>query len=324
MPNSQKWTLGLPSYPENLDDRSYNFRIRGLNADFMSYAMLSLANDSKEALLDPETYMQLANQTFGVFFKHFVSDNVTSATGGNAYQPIGERLPWTLGPVISNNGNQSAYQGAMATQNDTVELPRSVTVTLHVPVEQLVMSPIAVFLCISLLTFLVVVTIVMYTANHKHYKEIPRGVDMLASTLAFVHGSERLLAWVPNAPQTKPWYKTIFSTTSPGKENRMMARMGPFTTSDGTQRWGIELVDPPTSEHVADPDSEGEHIELRTRERRIEDDTSDIGIHQGLLGNFEWEASRSTLATSDLWEQRTEDMERQTQVVGRSMDRTAN
>jgi hypothetical protein len=39
--------------------RTFDFQVSGLNLDFMSSAMLALANKSKEALLDPETYMQL-------------------------------------------------------------------------------------------------------------------------------------------------------------------------------------------------------------------------------------------------------------------------
>ncbi|KAI5270517.1 hypothetical protein E4T47_06112 [Aureobasidium subglaciale] len=81
------------SEPESMTDRSFNFGIRGLNVDFMTYSMLSLANNSKEALLDSDTFIDLANRTLGVFFKHFVSDNVTSEFGGRAYQPTGEKLP---------------------------------------------------------------------------------------------------------------------------------------------------------------------------------------------------------------------------------------
>lgn len=54
--------------------RSFNFQVRGLNLDFMSFAMLALANNSKEALLDPQTFMNLANTTFGTFFKHYASE----------------------------------------------------------------------------------------------------------------------------------------------------------------------------------------------------------------------------------------------------------
>ncbi|CAD0085301.1 unnamed protein product [Aureobasidium mustum] len=84
---------------EDLDDDLFRFRTRGLNADFMSYSMLQLANNDKEALLDLDTLINLTDKTLGTFFKHFVSENVTNTFGGNAYQMIGERLPWSLGVV---------------------------------------------------------------------------------------------------------------------------------------------------------------------------------------------------------------------------------
>lgn len=51
----------------------------------MSYSMLALVNNSKEALLNLETFIDLANRTFSTFFKHFVSNNVSSTYRGSAY-----------------------------------------------------------------------------------------------------------------------------------------------------------------------------------------------------------------------------------------------
>ncbi|KAI5274808.1 hypothetical protein E4T47_02330 [Aureobasidium subglaciale] len=73
----------LYSGSENLFDGVFNLRGPGLNTDFMSYSMLALANNSKEALLDPKTLIELANQTFGIFFKHFASEEVNSTAGGS-------------------------------------------------------------------------------------------------------------------------------------------------------------------------------------------------------------------------------------------------
>lgn len=232
--------------PEGLSDRSFNFRVTGLNVDFMTYSMLALANNSKHALLDTDNFISLANQTFGTFFKHFVSDHVSSEAGGGAYQPVGEKLPWSLGPVTIYNASTSKYQiandqGALGPENHTAPSSPFVNATIHIPVEQLVMSSISVYLCLSLLAFILLVTVVMYIANHDRIKELPRNVDTLASTLAFVHSSEKLLAWTATAPKTKPWYKALFlarsSTTDP------KARIGNFKSSDGVERWGIELID---------------------------------------------------------------------------------
>jgi hypothetical protein len=249
--------------PEDLPDRSFNFRIAGLNADFMTYSMLALANNSKHALLDAETFMESANQTFGIFFKHFVSDHITSDSGGGAYQPVGEKLPWSLGSVLDADN-----QGALGLENHTAPSSPFVNVTFHIPVEQLVMSSVSVYLCLSLLAFLLIVTAVTYVVNYGRMKELPRNVDTLASTLAFVHGSEKLLAWTATASKTQPWYKALFSNNSDTPQPK--ARIGHFTSSDGVERWGIELVDTTDYDRATEIESAVELIELQPKRRSAE------------------------------------------------------
>ncbi|KAI4723658.1 hypothetical protein E4T48_00056 [Aureobasidium sp. EXF-10727] len=239
-----------PTKPENLADRAFNFRIRGLNADFMSYSMLQLANNSKEVLLDTDTLISLANKTFGVFFKHFASENVTTSLGGNVYQPIGAKLPWSLGFVTNNtmyataSDTPTAYQGALGIENTTAPTPRSTTAILHIPVEQLVMSPTAVTLCLSLLAFLIPAIAVIFVANRDTVKKLPRDVDTLASTLAFVHGSEKLLTWVQTrSEKQKPWYTGWISRGGRAGTTAQKATMGSFQSADGTQLWGVELCE---------------------------------------------------------------------------------
>jgi hypothetical protein len=229
------------------DYRSFNFQVSGLNLDFMSFAMLALANNSKEALLDPETYMELASTTFGVFFKHYAAENITRLYGGHIYEPIGDKLPWSLGPVINETNETliSTYQGALAMDDpiDTTDL--TILATYSVPVEQLVMSPVAVYLCLSILALLVLTTVVMYSVNRNHFKALPRDVDTLASTLAFVHGSDKLLDWAQDGASTKPWYKLGSRKDKLARQQskRLMAQMGPFKDQDGNDAWGIELVE---------------------------------------------------------------------------------
>jgi hypothetical protein len=268
-------TVEYPNMPEALSDRSFNFRITGLNADFMTYSMLALANNSKHALLDTEKFMDIANQTFGIFFKHFASDHVTSDSEGGAYQPVGEKLPWSLGPMVTGNDTGNGYvykitgdQGFLGLENHTVPSSPFVNVTIHIPVEQLVMSSVSVYLCLSLLGFLLLVTAVMYVVNHGRMKELPRGVDTLASTLAFVHGSEKLLAWTATAPKTQPWYKALFSNNSDTLHPK--ARIGAFKSSDGVERWGIELVDATDYDRATETESAVELIELQPKRRSAE------------------------------------------------------
>ncbi|KAI5245604.1 hypothetical protein E4T42_06735 [Aureobasidium subglaciale] len=64
----------------------FRFHDQGLNVDLMSYAMLNIANNSPEALLDPSTLTHAANKAFGTFFQHFVCWNITERLGGYAYE----------------------------------------------------------------------------------------------------------------------------------------------------------------------------------------------------------------------------------------------
>jgi hypothetical protein len=228
--------------------RTFNFLVRGLNVDFMSFAMLALANNTKETLLEPQKYMELASTTFGVFFKHYASENITRLSGGHIYEPVSDRLPWSLGPVINETNRTlvSTYQGALA-EGDQIDTSHpTITAVYSIPVEQLVMSPVAVYLCLSILSLLVVTTIIMYSANRSHFKELPRDVDTLASTLAFVHGSDKLLDWAQDGgASTKPWYKlrSRKDKLTRQQSKRLMAQMGPFKDQDGNDAWGIELVE---------------------------------------------------------------------------------
>lgn len=79
---------------EDLDDRTFNFRMKGLNVDFMSYAALSLTSHDVEALLDPKILQSLSNRVFSTFFQHFVAENVTKDSGSNGFQPLNATLPW--------------------------------------------------------------------------------------------------------------------------------------------------------------------------------------------------------------------------------------
>ncbi|CAD0084374.1 unnamed protein product, partial [Aureobasidium vineae] len=219
--------------------RTFNFQVNGLNTDFMSFAMLALANNSKEALLDRKTYMELASTTFGVFFKHYAAENITRSSGGHIYEPIGSVINETNRTLVSN------YQGALATDDQVDTTHPTILATYSIPIEQLVMSPIAVYLCLSILALLVLTTVIMYSANRSHSKVLPRDVDTLASTLAFVHGSDRLLDWAQDGASTKPWYKLPSRKDRLARQQskKLMAQMGPLKDQDGNDAWGIELVE---------------------------------------------------------------------------------
>ncbi|THX45265.1 hypothetical protein D6D08_10427, partial [Aureobasidium pullulans] len=121
----------------------FRFQDPGLNVDLMSYSMLHLANDSREALLDPETLAEHASTTFGIFFKHFANWNITWDADWTGY----------------------VYEK---------DIPSKIDVTISVPTDQLLMSPVAAIMSMSILVFLIFVTIIMYTTNRHKYKAIPR------------------------------------------------------------------------------------------------------------------------------------------------------
>lgn len=229
---------------ENLADHSFNFRIRGLNADFMTYSMLALAGgeSSKEALLDPQEMIKKASYVFGVFFKHFVSENVTDADGGWAYQPIGARLPASLGNITDYG-----VVGRNDDRRSPVDTPRSLVAVLSTPVEQMVVSAIAVGISIGILALLGIVTVIIYAGYRREFKVLPRDVDTLASVLGFVYGSRQFLGWVGRNSSSRTWNTMEWKgryRLLPARGGGEMVHLGEFRHEDGRERWGVEIVDP--------------------------------------------------------------------------------
>ncbi|KUJ17961.1 uncharacterized protein LY89DRAFT_781079 [Mollisia scopiformis] len=218
---------------ENLSDRTFNFRLPGLNVDFMSYVSLSLANNTASPLLDPNTLGNISSTVFSMFFKHFVHSNVTTnagmyMNGSWGLQPRGAVIPSDLGPTISSLSK--AYLQDNFTASNT---PPTITTTISTRIQQLDLSPVAVFLCISILCFLMLTTAIVLGWHRKYLRLLPRDVDTLGSILGFVYASERLLA--------KSNDKTALETDAGNTE---MVRMGWFE-SRGKRRWGVEIVDRP-------------------------------------------------------------------------------
>lgn len=242
----------------------------GLNVDLMSYSMSQLVDGDQQALLNPQTLMDTANQTFSIFFKHFACFNVSEQLGGYVYAK----------PTLDHRTSDwiGAYGGP-------------VNATLNTPVDELRMSPTAAILSISILVFLIIVTIIIYTTNRREYKAILRDVDTLASTLGWVYASDRLLAWAAVAPPIEPHSlsrRAPFTTAH-------KARMGPFRDSAGNEHWGIEIVDTDTDDLKGNGKEDNssraafpavELIELQTRKHlNTYDSREDLrpDIHKRLL-----------------------------------------
>jgi hypothetical protein len=69
--------------PEDSKDTTYTIRDRskGLNVDFMTYSMYTLAGQDPAALLNGTLFKDLAQRTFTTFFQHFVSGNLLTTSG---------------------------------------------------------------------------------------------------------------------------------------------------------------------------------------------------------------------------------------------------
>jgi hypothetical protein len=134
-----------------LQDDYFRFQDRDLNVDLMSYSMLQLAENDQQALLDPEILMATANQTFGIFFKHFACYNLSEQLGGYVYDI----------PTLDRRTSDwvGAYGGP-------------VNATLSTPVDELRMSPAAAILSMTILMFLIIVKIIIYATNRKEYKRM--------------------------------------------------------------------------------------------------------------------------------------------------------
>ncbi|KAL1847264.1 hypothetical protein Daus18300_013999 [Diaporthe australafricana] len=208
-------------------DRVFNIRDTGINVDFLSLSALHLANQDRRALLDADTLIAMVSQAFGTYFKHFASEQVDpGGSGGRVFQPIGEQLPADLPMVASPQGTW--YNESMA----AVGVERTVLARVHMPVEVLVMSPTAVCTCLVVLVFLCPVTVAIYIFYRRRVEVLPRDVDTLASVLACVHDSPRLLEWARLKKKTGDW----------ASDDVVMARLGEFQTSEGQAGWGVELI----------------------------------------------------------------------------------
>ena len=248
-------TVDGPIAEENLRDKTFNFRLPGLNLDYMSFAMFSLVERNPQALLDPMTLQTVANDVFSTFFQHYATTNVTLADGGNVFQSIGATLPFGLPPIInaSSDRDNSFHQDT----NVRVNTSRTVNAIVSTPVIGLVFSPIAANLSLAIFAFLASITVLVYFPYAPYFKGLPRDVSTLASVIAFVYDSPRLQEWVAANEHT------IFSR-EPGQKNgnvkcgdhnqveregsravskldEVTVGLGFFRGDKGVARWGVEL-----------------------------------------------------------------------------------
>ncbi|KAF2144855.1 uncharacterized protein K452DRAFT_343342 [Aplosporella prunicola CBS 121167] len=234
---------------ENIDDDTFNFRDRdnGLNLDFMTYSMYKQANEDPKALLDEKTMESLVQRTFATFFQHFVSSNMSLETGGWAYQAVNTGLS----PGLAAFYNVSVEEGETRFRNELHPVPdtdQTVTIQISTPIELLRMNPIAVWLSVSIIGWLIATVIVVAAIQRIHLKRLIRDVECIADVLVLVAGSDKLLRLL----RGRDW-KDLES------DDRIMTTLGTFEDSDGENRWGIEVVN--------ETDENDESLRKRTRRK---------------------------------------------------------
>ncbi|OTA99510.1 hypothetical protein M426DRAFT_67631 [Hypoxylon sp. CI-4A] len=210
--------LSYTTASEDISDQTFNIRQPGLNADLMTYSMLSLVDYNHDALLDPETLERTAQKAFSALFQNFASNNVSFETGGYVFQPPSEALPSDLDTIYSKRDDASSSA-------DTV------TLDVSRPVELLKMSKPAAWICMVILGYLIVVSVVLTVASRAYTKMLLRKINSLADVVVLMAGSEKLLQLAREK-----------SLDELQRDHNIKARLGWFTGADGQARWGIELV----------------------------------------------------------------------------------
>ncbi|KAI1106361.1 hypothetical protein F4804DRAFT_330350 [Jackrogersella minutella] len=221
----------LTAQSEETDDQTFNIRQAGLNVDLMTYSMLSLVNYDHEALLDMNTLQSTAQKTFTALFQNYASNNVSFETGGYVFQSPSEALPSDLDTIVN-----------YTRRADDAAAPASSTVTLHVsrPVELLQMSKPAAWICMLILGYLIVASVILTVASRRYTKMLLRRIESIADIVVLMAGSEKLLQLARE--------KSIRDLKA---DHSTKARLGWFTGADGTLRWGIELVGGDSAKGIA-------------------------------------------------------------------------
>jgi hypothetical protein len=128
-----------------------------------------------------------------------------------------------------------------------VVLPRDsmISATVHVHTETLVISPVALFLSVAIVAFLIAFTAVIYLVQNSYLNLLPRDFDSPASILTAVYASEKLKGWASQQDkQLTTEKKSSGSKKDEGTKDdkSVAASMGYFTSADGKEHWGVELI----------------------------------------------------------------------------------
>jgi hypothetical protein len=219
-------------------DNTFNFKdtSQGLNLDFMTYSMYSMASKDPTALLNSTYMTNAAQKTFSTFFQHFVSSGHSIANTSQAYQPFNAHLPPDLGSVMGPGGlSGSQIHFDPAPPQDHTPSPglpthRTAVASVSTRVELLRMDSIAVGLSLGILLGLVGTLVVLAVVQRKYWRNLITSAECLADVLALVARSDRFLDFVqnlgPNGLKRLP---------------HLMTTLELFVDDNGEKRWRVQL-----------------------------------------------------------------------------------
>lgn len=218
---------GITRDYERTQYNAFNFRDQenGLNFDLMTYSMYVMAGKDPQALLNYTMLVTTANRTLQTFFQQFVQAGVNITSGGYAFQAINDETMTSIGRAVDLKGNAISQPVYPALNAD----PRGVaTVTNRIQI--LYLNPIATFLSIGILIWLIGTAIVIICVQRRYTRSMMRNVELISDVMVLVAGSENFLNMVQKRGMALK------------KDKNICTKLGWFKGRDGQVRWGMEVV----------------------------------------------------------------------------------
>ena len=174
---------------------TFTLRLPGLKTDYKSYALyiFSRSVQGPPDLLDASALIRWAQTVLSTVFLHFVAKRSAWIA-----QPLGIK-DLKFGPVLATMPNCSMPTILDKPYNSAFIPPYSTTpihATIDVPIQQLDMSSVAVFLCLVVLVILAVLALLVYVPYIRYFKALPWDVETLASQLGFICDTSCLKSWM--------------------------------------------------------------------------------------------------------------------------------
>ncbi|PSN62798.1 hypothetical protein BS50DRAFT_624589 [Corynespora cassiicola Philippines] len=195
----------------------------------------SVYTETLSSLTIPDTRPSSASKTTKT------SRRTAASTGHTLTQTSSTRSATRSAP-------RSSSQLAKRATTTPTDDPRIIPAKISVRTEILAISPVALFLSVSIIFLLIAFTLVIYSVQNRSLRMIPRDFDSPASVMAAVYASDKLKAWAERRHEDRQientngrWRKRELGPTNDGDDVRV--KMGYFTSAEGEEHWGIEVVD---------------------------------------------------------------------------------